>query len=416
MRFRSPAGATLLAAVVALAALAPAAAAGPQERKLRTALSKAMRSAGGGSGAYVWNLAEAGRLFRKRGSERRILASNTKLFTTAAVLDRFGSSARLRTSVHGEGLLDPAGTWRGDLYLVGGGDPTFGSASFARANGGRASAQLLATRIEQAGVTRVSGRVWGDESRYDSRRGGPASGFATSIYVGPLSALSFNRGFGSSGFQRDPPTFAARRLTKALERRGVPVAGAPRAGVRPSGTTAIASVLSPDMAELAARTNKPSDNFFAELLLKELSAGQLQGTTARGSRRAERFAASLGSTAQLVDGSGLSRRNRAAPREVVDLLRGLASRRAFVEFPAFRASLAVAGRDGTLASRMRGRAAAGRCRAKTGTLYDVSALSGYCDSRGGDRVAFSFLMNGVDVSRARDLQDRMANALARYRG
>ena len=81
-------------------------------------------------------------------------------------------------------------------------------------------------------------------------------------------------------------------------------------------------------------------------------------------------------------------------------------------------SLAVAGRSGTVADRMRGTAAAGRCHLKTGTLDGVSALSGYC-FRGGDdtdhAVIFSLLMNAVDVNRAHVVQDRMAALIARYR-
>jgi D-alanyl-D-alanine carboxypeptidase/D-alanyl-D-alanine-endopeptidase (penicillin-binding protein 4) len=81
-------------------------------------------------------------------------------------------------------------------------------------------------------------------------------------------------------------------------------------------------------------------------------------------------------------------------------------------------SLAVAGRSGTLAHRMRRTAAQGKCRAKTGTLNGVSALSGYC-FRGADdaehAVVFSLLMNRVDVNRARLVQDRMAALIARYR-
>jgi D-alanyl-D-alanine carboxypeptidase/D-alanyl-D-alanine-endopeptidase (penicillin-binding protein 4) len=81
---------------------------------------------------------------------------------------------------------------------------------------------------------------------------------------------------------------------------------------------------------------------------------------------------------------------------------------------AFDESLPVAGRSGTLASRMRGSAAQDRCRAKTGTLRDVSALAGFCNTTGGERVAFAFLMNRVSPSGARVLQDRMTVALARY--
>jgi D-alanyl-D-alanine carboxypeptidase/D-alanyl-D-alanine-endopeptidase (penicillin-binding protein 4) len=82
---------------------------------------------------------------------------------------------------------------------------------------------------------------------------------------------------------------------------------------------------------------------------------------------------------------------------------------------AFTGSLAIAGRTGTLTDRMRGGAAQDRCRAKTGTLRDVSALAGYCTTRSGANVAFAFLMNYVSPYGARILQDRMTNALARYR-
>ena len=81
---------------------------------------------------------------------------------------------------------------------------------------------------------------------------------------------------------------------------------------------------------------------------------------------------------------------------------------------AFDESLPVAGRNGTLYNRMRGTAAQDRCHAKTGTLHDVSALAGFCNTTGGERVAFAFLMNRVNPSGARALQDRMTVALARY--
>jgi D-alanyl-D-alanine carboxypeptidase/D-alanyl-D-alanine-endopeptidase (penicillin-binding protein 4) len=114
-----------------------------------------------------------------------------------------------------------------------------------------------------------------------------------------------------------------------------------------------------------------------------------------------------------VDGSGLSRSNQASPKAVARLLDRARGRAWFDDF---HDSLAVAGRSGTLRDRMRDGAARGRCRAKTGTLRDVSALSGYCTSRSRDRIVFSILMNRVNPSSARRLQDRMANAMARYRG
>jgi D-alanyl-D-alanine carboxypeptidase/D-alanyl-D-alanine-endopeptidase (penicillin-binding protein 4) len=123
-------------------------------------------------------------------------------------------------------------------------------------------------------------------------------------------------------------------------------------------------------------------------------------------------AADFGAHPRMVDGSGLSRANVTTTHDVVDLLAGMDGTDVADEFAT---SLAVAGVSGTLRKRMRGSAARGRCRAKTGTLIGVSALAGYCDARGGARVAFAILMTGVTVAGAHPLQDRMAAALARYR-
>jgi D-alanyl-D-alanine carboxypeptidase/D-alanyl-D-alanine-endopeptidase (penicillin-binding protein 4) len=114
----------------------------------------------------------------------------------------------------------------------------------------------------------------------------------------------------------------------------------------------------------------------------------------------------------VVDGSGLSRRDHATPRQLVTLLREM--QRSEVA-DAFISSLAVTGRIGTLAGRMRGTDAAGRCQAKTGTLRGVSALSGYCRTLGGRLVAFSFLENDMDALSAKAVEDRMVPAIVSYR-
>ena len=417
---------TSLLAIASLAAVAPAPSAAAPARSSQGAesalgpkLAAAIRPAGGSSGAYVVN-AETGRVvFRWRHNRARILASNTKLFTTAAALARFGPAARLATEVKGDGNLDPDGTYRGNLYLVGGGDPTFGSRGFGRrAYRGGAAVEDLAAKLADAGIQRVTGRVLGDESRFDLLRGGPDSGFRTSLYVGPLSALSYNRGLateGGHGFQSRPAAFAAARLDGALERRRIAVSGAPRAGRTPQGARIMALVGSPTMAKLAALTNKPSDNFLAETLLKDLAmqAGG-KGTTAGGARLAAGFAARLGSGARLVDGSGLARGNRASPYRVARFLIELRRREA--EFPAFLNSLSIAGRDGTLRPRMRSGPAHRRCRGKTGTIAGVSAVSGYCSARSGQTYAYSILMNGVNPFGARRLQDRMLHLIAAVKG
>ncbi|HLM26102.1 MAG TPA: D-alanyl-D-alanine carboxypeptidase/D-alanyl-D-alanine-endopeptidase [Thermoleophilaceae bacterium] len=410
----------LCLALLGLPALAQAqtSAADPSaEASLRKTLTRQIRAAGRFSGAYVANATENRGVFRFRADRARILASNTKLFTTAAALARFGSDGHLATTVRGEGNLEPDGTWRGSLYLVGGGDPTFGSRSFGSRNYGAGGAvEDLATALQGAGIRRVSGRIVGDETAFDGRRGGPSSGYRTSGYVGPLSGLAFNRGLATEsgrGFQSRPALFAAARLHSALGRRGIGVAVSPRTGDAPAATTELASEQSPEMARLAMLTNRPSDNFFAEMLLKDVGLhADGRGTTGGGARAAVAFARALGARPRLADGSGLSRRNRASPRSVVRLLLGMRRRG---EGDAYTESLAIAGRNGTLRSRMRRGPARRKCRAKTGTISGVSTLSGYCRARSRQVYAFSFLMNGVSPSGARRIQDRMAQAVAGVR-
>jgi D-alanyl-D-alanine carboxypeptidase/D-alanyl-D-alanine-endopeptidase (penicillin-binding protein 4) len=402
------------AAAAALLSAAPALAA-EDDARLRARMNAAMGQAPSRSGAYVYDMTDRRPLYARRATTRRILASNTKLFTTAAALDRFGRTGRFTTEVLADRLPGANGVIRGDLYLRGGGDPTFGSGSFGQRayGGGGATLEELARAVERAGVRRITGGVRGDETMFDSLRGGPDSGYGVSVWVGPLSALSYNRGLAQengSAFQRRPPEFAAKKLAAALKRRGIRIGGG--AGVGRAGARAkpIAAARSITMTRLVRLTNVISDNFFAEILAKHLDTTPSHpGTTAGGSAAAVRFARRYGAEARLVDGSGLARDNRAAPRGVVRLLRGM---RRHSAFRAYYDSLPVAGEWGTLEQRKTNR----RCRAKTGTISGVSALSGYCRAASGDLIAFSFLMNGVgyDYDRARDLQDAMSQIIARY--
>ena len=151
------------------------------------------------------------------------------------------------------------------------------------------------------------------------------------------------------------------------------------------------------------------------MLLKRLGAkGGRKGTTNGGAKAVERFARQVGSRVRARDGSGLTASNRSSPRNVVRLLIA-AQRDDELAKPLFK-SLAIAGKDGTLRSRMNGSAAAGRCRGKTGTLTGVSNLSGYCKTKRG-LVVFSLLMNGVSsLDAAHHIQDEMVVAISRLRG
>jgi serine-type D-Ala-D-Ala carboxypeptidase/endopeptidase (penicillin-binding protein 4) len=393
-----------LAAVLA-AVLAPAAQAAGLPATVR-ALDRQMNRAGSGSGAYVVDLDTGATLYSRAPDVPRIPASVNKLYTTSTALLRYGDEGQLTTTILGDSAPDDAGVVKGNLYLHGGGDPEFG----------RAEARELARILVTSGLTRVTRRVIGDESHFDRLRGGPDSNYGVSAWVGPLSALSFNHGFTVDRhprFQKNPAYYAARQFERELRLAGVRVRWHARAGVAPAGAATLGEWASQRMAVLARHTNRPSDNYMAETLLKDLGADYGgAGTTAAGTAVVRGEAARFGANPTMVDGSGLSRQNRTTPRDVVELLDGLDE--SAVAEP-MRLSLAIAGKAGTLSDRMRRSPATGRCRAKTGTLNGVSNLAGYCDARFGTRLAFAFLMSGVSVWTAHPLQDRMAAALVRYR-
>lgn len=347
------------------------------------------------------------------------LASNMKLFTTATALSRLGPETRIPTRVLRDGRIDDRGVLHGSLYLKGGGDPALGTPNFYNAYLGGLGTNLFAlkSQIRGAGIKSVTGRLYADDTIFDRRRGVADSGYATSAYIGPLSGLAFNTGYrgstSSSGFSSDPAKLAASKLARSLRGAGVDLPAEVALRQAPPFAQEVALVRSPTIHQLANVTDVYSHNFFAEMLMKlvgaRLGGG---GTTAAGAAVVEDFARSHGSIVNAVDGSGLTRSNSASPREVIDLLLGMRNDPAGEEFIQ---DLALTGKEGTVAGRMRGTAAYGRCRTKTGTLTGVSNLSGYCFNKSGRVMAFSILMSGVGSTSAAHLyQDRIAGAVAGY--
>ena len=394
---------SLVIALLVLVAAPSARAAGPAATK--RVLQREMARAGASSGAYVVDLGSGTELYASKADVGRMPASVNKLYTSATALLRYGADGHLTTSVLSNGLPDETGTITGNVVIRGGGDPTFNSAS----------ASTLAKQLAGAGLQRVDGRVIGDESAFDAFRGVPASGYRLTSEVGPLSALAFNHGRTGKAapyYQASPAKFTAQAFEKALEKEGVKITGSARAGLTPEGMTPLSEFESPPISAIVRLMNQPSDNYIAEMLIKGLGAQfGTAGSTTAGGTVVKDAVRDFGITPAVIDGSGLSRSDRTTPREVVQLLRNMDESEAGV---AFDESLPVVGRNGTLYNRMRGTAAQDRCHAKTGTLRDVSALAGFCNTTGGERVAFAFLMNRVNPSGARTLQDRMTVALARY--
>jgi D-alanyl-D-alanine carboxypeptidase/D-alanyl-D-alanine-endopeptidase (penicillin-binding protein 4) len=378
--------------------------------QLRSGLARLFRRVGR-SGAMAIDAATGQVLFARKARLPRILASNSKLFTTSTALSRFQPDGRLTTSAWSADDVSD-GISQG-LYLRGGGDPTLSTTGLNK----------LADRVRAAGVLSVQGPLHYDDSFLDHLTGIPEHGI-TPESVGRLSGLEIDGGSPS-----DPARTAAQRFEDALRRDGVSIGNSVTPGLVVPGFVRIADFDSPTVADIVQDTNVPSNNYLAEMLLKDVG-GQFggSGSTAGGIAVVKGFAAKQGARFNGENGSGLTRRNKASPASVVKLLDSMikvdentpadsqADQRQLRD--AWVGSLAVAGQSGTVAHRMRRTAAQGRCHVKTGTLNGVSALSGYCFQGAEDAnhaVVFSLLMNSVDVNRAHVVQDRMAALLARYR-
>jgi D-alanyl-D-alanine carboxypeptidase/D-alanyl-D-alanine-endopeptidase (penicillin-binding protein 4) len=392
--------------------------AGSGPTALSASLSHQMRIAGRASGAYVYDITAGTALYANRAGELHPPASVEKLYTATAALMKMGPSARLATTVYGIGELASGGVWEGNLYLRGGGDPTFGSGPFiAEHYGGQgASVSSLVTQLDHDGIHRISGRVLGDETYFDSLRGEPSSGYAFDPWLeGVLSGLAFNRGeTGSFHGPHAPAAYAAQQLLLGLARSHVTAehgsGSAPSS--TPSGATTLASVQSPPLSTLLGLMLPPSDNFFAEMLIKDLGAGYGgSGTTADGSAVVQEAIGELGLDPHVVDGSGLSREDLTSPEQVVTLLRDLYGTS---DGQVLRGDLAIAGRSGTLAQRMRHTYAEGHCQGKTGTLTGVSNLAGYCEARDGHLIAFALFDDGIGTYKAHTIQDAMTESIAGY--
>ena len=387
----------LLVVTVSVSGAAAAVGANGLEPRLTKSLSGPSVSLGR-TGALAVDMATGATIYAHNSNVPFAPASNEKIPVSFAALVRLGAGYRFHTDVYGVG--DRAGpAWDGDLVLKGFGDPTLSSADIDR----------LAATIRGRGIRSITGRVLGDESFYDSRRA--AAGWKRSFVGGetpPLSALIVDRARGWPALS--PPLLAARALSDALGRRGVAVAGRPGLGLAGPSATTLASDTSDPLAALVKRMNRESDNFYAEMLLKQLPAASGNvGTSAAGGRivtATMRDADVPVAGVRIVDGSGLSSLNRLTAAALVGVLRAGAAdpliARPFID------SLAVTGSSGTLSSRLP--ALRGVVKGKTGTTSLSCTLSGLI----GRRIAFAVLENGNPVSSwaARSAQDRFVTILA----
>jgi D-alanyl-D-alanine carboxypeptidase/D-alanyl-D-alanine-endopeptidase (penicillin-binding protein 4) len=430
-------------------------------------------------GVMVRSLETGETLYARNEGRMFVPASNMKIVTAAAALEVLGPEYRYRTRVAATGPVQN-GVLRGDLLVIGGGDPTISE----RFHGDvRTVFRAWADSLRAHGVTRITGGVIGNDDVFDDVPWG--RGWAwddmQDSYSAEVGGLELNEGFvtvrvapaagqraaavttrptsdewvpvlgnvwmGPAGGQpqvrvaradslsavvvsgtlpgdttvveeeisvRNNTRFFASVLRQALLEAGIGVGGpSADADDLPAERTANGTVLfthtSPPMAEILAAFLKPSQNQIGEILLKTLGREHRgMGTAGAGVAVIDSVMHGWGLPPRLLaqaDGSGLSRYNLVAPAFLVALLERESRS---PHFAVFRAALPVAGRDGTLAGRMRGTPAEGNVHAKTGTLSGVRGLSGYFTTAAGEPMVFSMIVNHHTLS-ARDA-DRVAEA------
>jgi len=333
-------------------------------------------------------------LYRRGADVPRIPASNEKLLLSMVMFDTFGAGFRIPTIAAAPGISHAGVVTH--LWILGRGDPLVGRGKLA----------ALARELEDAGLTRVTGRVLGSTSYFRRDWDAPGWNDVARDYVNRPTALTFQRNAG-----RDPERRAAEVLTDELEELGIRVRGNPGAGSPPPDLQALASVESVPLQHLLTKTLRPSDNFLAEMLGKGLGAEVrgVPGSIAKGAASIRAWTDAIGTGFTLNDNSGLSYANRVTAEGIVRLL-WVAEDEAWG--PSLRRALPTGG-QGTLVHRLHGV----RVRAKTGTLEDVSALSGWVFTRGTDTwVEFSILSFGMSKSTATDIEDRVVRVLERRLG
>lgn len=349
-------------------------------------------------------------IYQHASKGRRIPASNEKLLLSMALYATFTPDYRIPTTVLGS--VPESGIVHGKLWLSGRGDPSVGS-------GGSFDKSLpfeptrlgaLARLVKKAGVRKVKGRIVGDTGYFahDWFAPGWKAEFPAEEVALP-TALTFEGNTHNGTHISNPEWRAARALTRSLQRIGVKVTKGARAANMPDGIPALATVFSRPLHTLVRYMDRQSSNFFAEVFGKLLGVMRegAPGTIAKGAAAIEGWWASKWGVALTAnDGSGLSYDNRVSPRGVARLLE-VAGDHAWG--PQLRKDLPTGG-QGTLEDRLEGVPV----RAKTGTLDDISALSGWVWLKGErDWAEFSILSNGMPKYKAAGIEDRIVKILNR---
>ena len=409
----SPASAQATDPVLVPTAIAGSTAPAPNPAVLNSKLTPLLTSRSlGVSAAIVLDPATGEFLFDRGAQNPQVPASTTKLVTAAAALHVLGAQTRLATTVQSDGST---------ITLVGGGDATVVTGTRPRS---AASLTDLAQQTAAALPAGASVVVNYDDSLFSGPElaAGWSRGWPRAGVIAPVSALMTDEGRASKGSlarASDPARAAAQQFTKLLEANGAEA----RLGAQASpveGSSEIARVESPTVSTLVQQMLTDSNNDLAESLahlvgLKSTGKATFKtGASATIEAVNELGISTVGMV--LVDGSGLSSKNRIAPYTLASLISSTAGDQADELWP-IAAGLPVAGLTGTLSDRfaVKGmKQAMGYVRAKTGSLNDTVALAGHVRDRDGRVLVFAILANSIpSVAAARATVDKIANQLAK---
>lgn len=341
----------------------------------------------------VWDLSADTCVYRWNEQQRMRPASVQKCVTAISALDRLGADYQFSTRLYHTGDIDSTGVLHGSLVCVGGMDPLFGDAGM----------RAFVTALREKGVVRITGDLLADKTMKDDKPMGEGWCWDDDDSNPCLSPLLYNRRDRFLG-----------ELSNRLRAAGITVEGSTGDGALPRGGTLLAEVQH-TLPQVLQRMMKRSDNLHAESVFYQLAkhSGVRRASARQGRQEVNSVLRRAGlnpSQYYVADGCGLSLYNYVSAEMIVRLLRLNYQDHAAHE--ALLPTLPVAGRDGTLQKRMRGTAAEGNVRAKTGTVTGVKTLAGFCTARNGHRMAFCILNQGVvSAAQGSRLQDAVCRAL-----
>lgn len=381
----------------------------------------AWTSANPQTSAVAWRLDPSGPvevLAYKPDTPRRP-ASTMKIVTAATALLALSPSFRFETRLYaGVNATQTGAALSGPVYLKGYGDPTLATPQYARRylHGYGGNLGKLGAPLRAAGVRTITGPLVVDETIFDTVRGGPTWPARYATECQPLSGLAVNQSYlgdQRGRYVKKPARAAGNRLRIAWKSLGITHRGTVRTGRTPAQGRLLATATSPPLRVITGLMLPDSDNYLAEMLVKNVGAyTRGTGSTAAGTAAARSILSGKGLLDpgdRLVDGSGLARENRLTAESLTGILAAADSERSWGA--TLIASLPRGG-EGTLKRRLVDPVVRRRVHAKTGYISGTSTLAGIVESRSGSRYAFALMMNQGSITDAKATQDRIVTLLA----